>query len=85
MFAHGFQGYIQRDPLGAAVVFSSILEIILSDLDVNMVGFRALRLLRPLLAIKFFEGIKAILRGLSQNSNSMLEVGPFRVRGQGQT
>ena len=59
------------------MVASSLIEFILSDLGVNMVGFRALRLLRPLLAIKFFEGIKAIMRGLSQNFDSMSEA--FKV------
>lgn len=39
-------------------------QMALSDMAINMVGFRALRLLRPLLAMRFFDGIKAILKGL---------------------
>lgn len=46
-------------------------------------GHDVARLLRPLLAVKFFDGIKAIMTGLQENFSSMLEA--FKVSNEGMT
>ena len=67
IFAMGFMEYLKYDAFGFAVVVCAWLEVVAAALSLKMTGFRALRLMRPLLAIQLFTGIMAILR-VSQNA-----------------
>ena len=73
ILAHGVGGYFRRDLLGALVVFTSWIEIMLPSLVIGLVGFRALRLLRPLMVLQFFTGLRAVLEGLWENSDSIMQ------------
>ena len=56
------------------MVVSSWLEIIFNELELGFTGFRALRLVRPLMLIQLFSGLKAIFISLAHNSDRIINV-----------
>jgi len=74
VFALGFRQYLRSEMISFFVVISSWLGILFTTLSIKLTGFRAVRLLRPLMAIQLFKGVVAIIHGLIENIGPILNV-----------